>query len=87
MCKAAKTTIVEVEELVKLGDLDPDSIHVPGIFVHRIIQCSNYEKRIEVSHFIVQVVVVVLVTIMPRICLHFSLAVTHSKNSEYLLNY
>lgn len=47
MCKAAKTTIVEVEELVKLGDLDPDSIHVPGIFVDRIIQCSNYEKRIE----------------------------------------
>ncbi|KAI5712124.1 hypothetical protein M8J75_006055 [Diaphorina citri] len=47
MCKAAKTTIVEVEELVNIGDLDPDSIHVPGIFVNRIVQCSNYDKRIE----------------------------------------
>lgn len=47
MCKAARTTIVEVEELVRIGDLEPDSIHVPGIFVDRIIQCSNYEKRVE----------------------------------------
>ncbi|KAL1464443.1 hypothetical protein WDU94_004092 [Cyamophila willieti] len=47
MCRAAKTTIVEVEELVKVGDIDPDNVHLPGIFVDRIIQCSNYEKRVE----------------------------------------
>ncbi|XP_065204190.1 succinyl-CoA:3-ketoacid coenzyme A transferase 1, mitochondrial [Planococcus citri] len=47
MCKAAKTTIVEVEELVDTGALDPDFIHVPGIYVDRIVLGQNYEKRIE----------------------------------------
>lgn len=47
MAMAGKTTIVEVEELVEPGDLDPNFIHVPGIYVHRIFQGSNYEKRIE----------------------------------------
>lgn len=47
MCKAAKCTIVEVEEIVPVGSLDPDQIHVPSIFVHRIIKGTNYEKRIE----------------------------------------
>lgn len=47
MAMAGKITIVEVEELVELGELDPNNIHVPGIFVHRIFQGSNYEKRIE----------------------------------------
>lgn len=47
MAMAGKTTIVEVEELVPAGDLDPNFIHVPGIYVHRIFQGSNYEKRIE----------------------------------------
>ena len=47
MCKAAKTTIVEVEEIVPTGCLDPDQIHIPSIFVHRIILGQNYEKRIE----------------------------------------
>ena len=42
-----KVTIAEVEELVPAGALDPDEIHTPGIFVHRIFQGSNYEKRIE----------------------------------------
>lgn len=53
MAMAGKTTIVEVEELVQPGDLDPNMIHVPGIYVHRIFQGSHYEKRIEqrtVSH-------------------------------------
>jgi 3-oxoacid CoA-transferase subunit A len=44
---AGKTTIVEVEELVGIGELDPDAIHTPGIFVHRIVVNTNPEKRIE----------------------------------------
>lgn len=47
MAMAGKITIAEVEELVNPGDLDPDQIHTPGIFVHRIFQGTNYEKRIE----------------------------------------
>jgi 3-oxoacid CoA-transferase subunit A len=47
MAKAGNITIVEVEELVNPGDLDPDTIHVPGIYVHRIFQGVDYEKRIE----------------------------------------
>jgi 3-oxoacid CoA-transferase subunit A len=44
---AGKVTIAEVEELVETGTLDPDKVHVPGIFVKRILQGSGYEKRIE----------------------------------------
>ncbi|MBI3501919.1 MAG: CoA transferase subunit A [Bacteroidetes bacterium] len=44
---SGKITIAEVEELVQPGELNPDSIHVPGIYVHRIFQGSNYQKRIE----------------------------------------
>lgn len=47
MCGAASITVAEVEELVKPGELDPNHIHIPGIFVQRIFQGSNYEKRIE----------------------------------------
>jgi 3-oxoacid CoA-transferase subunit A len=47
MCGAAKITIAEVEELVPLGTLDPNFIHIPGIFVQRIFQGNHYEKRIE----------------------------------------
>src|SRR5690606_19080534 len=47
MAKAGKISIVEVEELVPAGELDPNFIHVPGIYVHRIFQGSHYEKRIE----------------------------------------
>ena len=47
MAKAGAITIAEVEQLVEPGELDPDSIHVAGIYVHRIFQGSNYEKRIE----------------------------------------
>jgi 3-oxoacid CoA-transferase subunit A len=47
MAMAGKITIAEVEQLVPEGELDPDHIHTPGIFVHRIFQGSNYEKRIE----------------------------------------
>ncbi len=47
MAMAGKITIAEVEELVEPGMLDPNQIHTPGIFVQRIFQGSNYEKRIE----------------------------------------
>jgi 3-oxoacid CoA-transferase subunit A len=47
MAAAGKITIAEVEELVPLGGLDPNLIHTPGIYVHRIFQGKNYEKRIE----------------------------------------
>lgn len=47
MAMGGKITIAEVEELVPAGELDPDAIHVPGIYVHRIFQGNNYEKRIE----------------------------------------
>jgi 3-oxoacid CoA-transferase subunit A len=47
MAKAGRITIAEVEHLVEPGELDPDHIHVPGIYVHRIFQGSGYEKRIE----------------------------------------
>jgi 3-oxoacid CoA-transferase subunit A len=47
MAMAGKVTIAEVEELVEPGELDPDHIHTPGIYVHRIFQGVNYEKRIE----------------------------------------
>jgi 3-oxoacid CoA-transferase subunit A len=47
MAMAAKVTIAEVEELVEDGELDPNFIHTPGIYVHRIFKGINYEKRIE----------------------------------------
>ena len=47
MCGAATITVAEVEELVKPGELDPNEIHIPGIFVQRIFQGKDYEKRIE----------------------------------------
>ena len=47
MAMAGKITIAEVEELVEPGELDPDHIHTPGIYVQRIFQGTNYEKRIE----------------------------------------
>lgn len=47
MAMAGKITIAEVEELVEPGELDPNQVHTPGIFVQRIFQGKNYEKRIE----------------------------------------
>ena len=47
MCGAATITVAEVEELVPIGSLDPNQIHIPGIFVQRIFQGKDYEKRIE----------------------------------------
>lgn len=47
MCGSAKITVAEVEELVPVGSLDPNQIHIPGIFIQRIFQGENYEKRIE----------------------------------------
>ncbi len=48
MAKAAKCTIVEVEEIIETGQISPDEIDVPWIYVHRIIKGASYEKRIEV---------------------------------------
>ncbi len=47
MVKAGSVTIVEVEELVQPGEIDPDHVHVSGVYVHRIFQGKDYEKRIE----------------------------------------
>ena len=47
MAMAGRITVAEVEHLVEPGELDPDEVHTPGIFVQRIFQGSNYEKRIE----------------------------------------
>lgn len=48
MAKAATTTIAEVEEIVDVGEIDPDQVHIPGIFVDRIIRGDSFEKRVEV---------------------------------------
>jgi 3-oxoacid CoA-transferase subunit A len=47
MATAARVTIAEVEQLVEVGDLEPDMVHTPAIFVHRIFQGTRYEKKIE----------------------------------------
>jgi 3-oxoacid CoA-transferase subunit A len=47
MARAGRITIAEVEELMEPGELDPDHVHVPGIYVHRIFKGERYEKRIE----------------------------------------
>lgn len=47
MAAAAKVTIAEVEELVEIGEIDPDQVHTPGIYVKRILKGERYEKRIE----------------------------------------
>lgn len=57
MCKAAKITIAEVEEIVDIGQLDPDHVHLPGIFVNRIIKGPAYEKRVEVCIFSLKLIV------------------------------
>lgn len=47
MAAAGAVTIAEVEKIVEIGVMDPDSIHTPSVYVQRIIQCDHYEKRIE----------------------------------------
>jgi 3-oxoacid CoA-transferase subunit A len=47
MAKAGNITIAEVEEIVQPGEIDPDDVHVAGVYVHRIFEGKNYEKRIE----------------------------------------
>ncbi len=48
MCKAAKITIAEVEEIVETGEIDPEHVHVPSIYVQRVVKGEKYERRIEV---------------------------------------
>ncbi len=47
MATAAKVTIAEVEHLVTVGEIDPDAVHTPGVYVKRIFQGENYERLIE----------------------------------------
>jgi len=47
MCTAARITIAEVENLVEVGELDPDQVHVPSVYVKRIFKGTSYEKPIE----------------------------------------
>jgi 3-oxoacid CoA-transferase subunit A len=47
MCMAARTTIAEVEQLVEVGEIDPDAVHVPSIFVQRVFKGTGYQKWIE----------------------------------------
>jgi acyl CoA:acetate/3-ketoacid CoA transferase alpha subunit len=47
MATAADYVVAEVEHLVELGELDPDNVHTPGIYINAIFQGQNYEKRIE----------------------------------------
>lgn len=49
MCKAAKITIAEVEEIVDIGEIPEDVVHIPSIYVNRVFKGSKFEKRIEVS--------------------------------------
>lgn len=49
MCKAAKITIAEVEEIVENGSIPPEDVHVPSIYVQRVLLGSKFEKRIEVK--------------------------------------
>ena len=51
MAMAAKVTIVEVEELVELGEILPENVHLPGVFVQRIYQGNDYENTIEIPIF------------------------------------
>lgn len=50
MCKAGRITIAEVEEIVEVGEIPPEDIHVPHAYVQRVIKGPSYEKRIEVGH-------------------------------------
>ena len=49
MATAGKVTIAEVEEIVENGEIDPANVHIPGIYVQRIVKGEKFEKRIEVS--------------------------------------
>lgn len=49
MCKAAKVCIAEVEEVVEVGEIPPEQVHVPSIYVKRVVVGKKFEKRIEVS--------------------------------------
>ncbi len=48
MCKAARISIVEVEEVVEVGDIDPDDVHVPSVYVQRVVLGQKFDKKIQV---------------------------------------
>lgn len=47
MATASRCVIAEVEEIVENGEIDPDHVHIPGVFVHRVYKSENVSKRIE----------------------------------------
>lgn len=47
MCDGCKTTVVEVDKIVDVGEIDPNQVHLPGIYVDYIFEGENFEKRIE----------------------------------------
>ena len=53
MCKAAKKCIAEVEEIVEVGEIPPDHVHIPSIYVHKVFLAEKLEKRIEVRQIII----------------------------------
>ena len=50
MLQAGKVTIAEVEEIVECGEIGPDEVHVPGVYIQRVVKGDAYEKRIEVCY-------------------------------------
>jgi hypothetical protein len=59
--KAGKVCIVEVEEIVDVGQLDPENIHLPAVYVKRLIKGAKYEKRIEVLDCVIDVLPLIIV--------------------------
>lgn len=55
--------MLQVEEIVEVGELDPESIHLPNVFVDRVILGKDYEKRIEVRMYVENILLVVLIKI------------------------
>lgn len=51
MCKAAKVTIAEVEEIVENGSISPEDVHIPSIYVQKVVLGKKFEKRIEVLFY------------------------------------
>uniref|UniRef100_A0A8C7TAL4 Succinyl-CoA:3-ketoacid-coenzyme A transferase n=1 Tax=Oncorhynchus mykiss TaxID=8022 RepID=A0A8C7TAL4_ONCMY len=70
MCKAAKVTIVEVEEVVDVGTFAEEDIHIPSIYIHRIIKGGSYEKRIEVANLGIGIPMLASNFIQPDITVH-----------------
>ncbi len=58
MCRAAKVCIAEVEEVVEVGEIEPENVHVPSISVKKVVHGQKYEKRIEVGKIILYFILI-----------------------------